>query len=183
MPMRIKPTLQKVLMKSRLASSPVLLLGACALGVGLTAFACSTTDPSGGSGPLKTDGTAAPGATVLNEGEAVVPISAVEQAPYNADEVCASQCAADFAATGPAAQLLQDLDDCNVEQCYGDEADDDTTTKSCPAIGTGAGQVTYGLVERDRCLSRACCAQAQACASNAACSSLASCIERCQVRN
>ncbi len=158
------------------------LLVGLAISVGAAAFACSSTDPAGSALPSATS-TAAPASTVLNEGETVVPIPPEEQALYNADEVCASQCAVDFAATGPAAQLLQDLDDCNVEQCYGDEADDDPTTKACAAIGGGAGQITYGLVERDRCLSRACCAQAQACAGNAGCSALASCIERCQVRN
>lgn len=162
---------------------PLFLVAGLAAGLAAAAFACSSTEPSGSplGGPTATS--APPVSSVLNEGEPVTPISPEEQALDNADEVCASQCAADFAATGPAAQLLQDLDDCNVEQCYGDDADDDPTTKSCGAIGTGAGQVTYGLVERDRCLSRSCCAQATACAGNAACSSLASCIERCQVRN
>jgi hypothetical protein len=159
-----------------------LVAAALAAALAAAAFACSSAEPAGGvvGGPAPT---AAPTSTVPNEGEPGIPISPEEQAPYNADEVCASQCAVDFASTGPAAQLLQDLDDCNVEQCYGDEADDDPTTKSCAAIGAGAGQITYGLVERDRCLSRSCCAQAQACAGNAGCSSLASCIERCQVRN
>lgn len=166
-----------------LSMKRALVVASLAAALAAAAFACSSTEPAGGGlagGPTPT---ASPTSTVPNEGEPVIPISPEEQALSNADEVCASQCAVDFAATGPAAQLLQDLDDCNVEQCYGDEADDDPTTKACPAIGAGAGQITYGLVERDRCLSRACCAQAQACAGNAGCSALASCIERCQVRN
>mgnify|MGYP001160188945 CR=1 FL=1 len=169
---------------SLMKSKRTLIAVALAAALAAAAFACSS-DPSGGGGVVGGGPapTTAPTSTVLNEGESVTPISPEEQAPYNADEVCASQCAVDFGSTGPAAQLLQDLDDCNVEQCYGDEADDDTTTKSCGAVGSGAGQITYGLVERDRCLSRSCCAQAQACAGNAGCSSLASCIERCQVRN
>jgi hypothetical protein len=148
---------------------------AIALGCGTVMFACSSSSPTS---PLVTGGSTAP-AVPSNEGEAVQPISAKEQAPYNPDEVCASQCMEDFAA---GAALLQTLDDCNVERCYGDEDDSDTTTKACSAIGTGPGQVSYGLTERDRCLSRSCCAEATACSSNASCSSLASCIDRCQAR-
>lgn len=148
---------------------------AVALGSATVMFACSSKDtPS----TLVGGGTTA-AAAPSNEGQAVQPISAKEQAPYNPDEVCASQCMEDFAA---GADLLQALDDCNVERCYGDEDDSDTTTKACSAIGTGPGQVSYGLTERDRCLSRSCCAEATACSSNASCSSLASCIDRCQAR-
>ncbi len=146
-----------------------------ALGSGTAMFACSSNNaPS----TLVSGGTTA-AAAPSNEGQAVQPVSAKEQAPYNPDEVCASQCMEDFAA---GAELLQALDDCNVERCYGDEDDSDTTTKACSAIGTGPGQVSYGLTERDRCLSRSCCAEATACSSNASCSSLASCIDRCQAR-
>lgn len=166
-----------------LRAKRALVVAALAAALAAAAFACSSAEPTGGALGAGPAPTASPTSTVPNEGEPVIPISPEEQALSNADEVCASQCAVDFAATGPAAQLLQDLDDCNVEQCYGDDADDDPTTKSCAAIGAGAGQITYGLVERDRCLSRSCCAQAQACAGNAGCSALASCIERCQVRN
>ena len=154
----------------RLALGPALLAATGAL-----VFACSS---SSNPAPLPT-GNGTQGTVPLNEGEVVQPISPQEQAPYNADEVCASQCFTDF---GSGATLLQALDDCNTEQCYGDEADDDTTEKSCSAIGTGAGQVSYGLPERDRCLARSCCAEAKACSGNAGCTSLASCIDRCQVK-
>ena len=146
-----------------------------ALGSGTAMFACSSNSAPSTIVGGGTTAAAAPS----NEGQAVQPISAKEQAPYNPDEVCASQCMEDFAA---GADLLQALDDCNVERCYGDEDDSDTTTKACSAIGTGPGQVSYGLTERDRCLSRSCCAEATACSSNASCSSLASCIDRCQAR-
>lgn len=148
---------------------------AIALGSGTAMFACSSSSPTS---PFGNGGSTA-AAVPSNEGQSVQPISANEQAPYNRDEVCASQCMEDFAG---GANLLQVLDDCNVERCYGDEDDSDTTTKACSGIGTGPGQVSYGLTERDRCLARSCCAEATACASNASCSSLASCIDRCQAR-
>jgi len=137
--------------------------------------ACSSNDPA----PVLNPGSGTGANVPLNEGEAVQPVSPQEQAPYNADEVCASQCFVDFA---EGAQLLQNLDDCNTEKCYGDEEDDNTAAGSCSAIGSGPAQITYGLVERDRCLARSCCAEATACSKNAGCTSLASCVERCQAK-
>lgn len=152
------------------------LVPAAFAAAGALVFACSSSEPAPPGGP---SGTSPATASPLNEGEPVTPISPQEQAPYNADEVCASQCFVDFAG---GAQLLQDLDDCNTEKCYGDDEDDNTAEGSCSAIGSGAAQITYGLVERDRCLARSCCAQAEACSKNAGCTSLASCIERCQAK-
>ena len=158
------------LKQRRFVVVPLALVSAGAL-----VFACSS---GGDIAPVPTGG--GQGSTLpRNEDEVVTPISPQEQAPYNADEVCASQCFADF---GGGAELLQALDDCNVEKCYADEDDDNTAEASCGAIGSGASQITYGLAERDRCLSRSCCAEATACSKNASCSSLASCIERCQVK-
>ena len=157
--------------RARIALVPALFLAA-----GAVVFACSSSsDPA----PLPTTNGGNTAGVPLNEGEAVQPVSPQDQAPYNADEVCASQCFVDFA---DGAQLLQNLDDCNTEKCYGDEEDDNTAEASCSAIGSGAAQISYGLVERDRCLSRSCCAEAQACSKNAACTSLASCVERCQAK-
>lgn len=160
---------------ARLSLFGVPTLIAVVAATGALVFACSS---SSSPAPLTT-GNGSGSGLPLNEGEVVQPISPQEQAPYNADEVCASQCFVDFPS---GATLLQTLDDCNSDQCYADDADDNTTEKSCSAIGTGRGQISYGLPERDRCLARSCCAEAQACSANAACTSLASCIDRCQVK-
>lgn len=124
-------------------------------------------------GCKKDDG---PGA--LASGELSAPQqTTTPQRAFEPEEACVEACAA---VSGSSADRFTALDDCMMDECYGDPPMDDPTVVACEAIGSG--KISYGLAERDRCLARSCCDKARDCGGDLACATRLACVTRCKAR-
>lgn len=113
----------------------------------------------------------------LSSGEQTAPQRATPQRAFEPEEACVEACAA---ITGSSAERFTALDDCMMDACYGDPPMEDPTVVACDAIG--AGKISYGVVARDRCLARSCCAKARDCGGDPACGARLACVTRCRAR-
>ncbi|HQY62712.1 MAG: hypothetical protein IPF92_12325 [Myxococcales bacterium] len=114
----------------------------------------------------------------LSSGELVAPQQATTpQRAHEPEEACVVACAP---VTGTSDERFTALDDCMMDSCYGDPPMEDPTVAACDAIGPG--KISYGVVARDRCLARSCCAKARDCGGDPSCAARLACVMRCKAR-
>ena len=101
---------------------------------------------------------------------------AADQASTKSPPSCVDQCNTRYAG---ADDTLTPLDDCVIEQCQPLDDAPPASDATCPAVGAGPQQVSYGYAPTDACIARACCAQAASCAGDAKCAQLSACIRSC----